>query len=176
MGGGYNKNSTFYIKEFKMPEKTRNVQPPCGIGRWFYRSPIPFYNLGLGWMMGQHFVCITHLGRKSGQKRQTVLEVIRHDKAARIYYVVSAYGEKSAWFQNIQIHPDVIIQVGSKKMQAAAVRLSKPEAEREILDYYHRNPKLLQTLVHVVGYKLENTEEDARALIDFIPIVALKVK
>lgn len=159
-----------------MPEKITDIRPPRGIGRWFYRSPILLYHTGLGWMMGQRFVCITHIGRKTGQKRQTVLEVIRHDKTARIYYVVSAYGEKSAWFQNIQVHSDVNIQVGSKKMRATAVRLSKPEAEREILDYYHRYPKLLRTLVRIVGTKLENSEEDARALTNLIPIVALKVK
>lgn len=104
------------------------------------------------------------------------MEVIRYDKAARIYCVVSACGEKSAWFQNIQVHPDASTQVGSKNMRATAVRLSKPETKREILDYYQRYPKLLRTLVHKVGYKLENTEEDARTLTNFIPIVALKVK
>jgi hypothetical protein len=61
-------------------------------------------------------------------------------------------------------------------MRVTAVRLSKPEAEREILDYYHRYPKLLQTLVRIVGTKLENSEKDARALTNLIPIVALKVK
>lgn len=98
-----------------MPEKITDIYPPRGIGRWFYRPPIPLYHIGLGWMMGQRFICITHIGRKTGQKRQTVLEVIRHDKTARIHYVVSAYGEKSTWFQNIQVHSDVSIQVGSKK-------------------------------------------------------------
>ncbi len=159
-----------------MPEKIKDVHPPHGIVHWFYRFPIFFYRSGMGWMMGQRFIYLTHTGRKSGVERHTVLEVIRHDKTAQAYFVVSAFGEKAAWFQNIQAHPEVTIQVGSKKMRAAAIPLSRPDAEHEILDYYHRYPRLLKTLVSIVGYRLQNNEEDVRALTSFIPIVVLKVK
>ena len=64
-----------------------------------WRLPILFYKAHLGWLLGDRFLLLIHTGRVSGETRQAVLEVIRHDKAEIVYYVASGFGEKSDWFR-----------------------------------------------------------------------------
>lgn len=55
--------------------------------------------------------------------------------------MASGFGEKSDWYQNVIINPDIIIQVGRKRMTARAERLGLREATEIMLDYNRRNPK-----------------------------------
>ena len=57
--------------------------------RWLLRAPIALYRLGLGGLLGQRFLCLTHAGRVSGRLRTTVIEVLSRDKEQGVYYVVS---------------------------------------------------------------------------------------
>jgi hypothetical protein len=42
------------------------------------RAPIWLYRHGLGWLFGSRLLMLEHVGRKSGQPRYVVLEVIGH--------------------------------------------------------------------------------------------------
>jgi deazaflavin-dependent oxidoreductase (nitroreductase family) len=159
-----------------MPTKIKETQPPRGLTRILYRLPILLYRLHLGWLLGERFLLLTHIGRVSGTPRWTVLEVIRHDREGDAYVVVSAWGEKSDWYRNIQKSPQVIIQVGRKRMEAVAERLSQEGAESEILDYARRYPRLLRALSRLMGYQVEDSEEDYRALARLVPVVAFYPK
>ncbi len=66
-------------KELTVVEKIKDVQPPRGLARLGWRAPIWFYRLGLGGLLGRRFVLLNHIGRKSGQPRQAVLEVVHHN-------------------------------------------------------------------------------------------------
>lgn len=87
-----------------MPTKIKEVQPPHGLARTLYRLPIKLYRLHLGWLLMGHFLLLTHVGRKSGLPRQTVLEVLLHDKARDVYYVLAGWGEKSDWVKISRRH------------------------------------------------------------------------
>ena len=41
--------------------------------------------------------------------RQTVIEVVSHEKEPDTYFVVSGWGAKSDWYQNIEKNPQVAI-------------------------------------------------------------------
>ena len=56
---------------------------PYGLYRWVANTPRWFYRLGLGWMLGLRVAQITHRGRKSGQIRRTILEVLHYDPQTR---------------------------------------------------------------------------------------------
>ena len=77
----------------------------------------------------QFFCCLTHRGRKSGQPRQTVLEVVRYDRASRTYVVASGWGVRSDWYRNIQQNPDVVVESGSGRV-AARRRFCRPPRRR----------------------------------------------
>ncbi len=157
-----------------MPTKIADVQPPTGLSRILWRLPIFLYRARIGWLLGSHFLLLNHKGRKTGISRQTVLEIIRQDKTADTYFVVSGWGEKSDWYLNTQKSPDVTIQVVFRRLHVTAVRLPLEDAEREILTYAHHHPRMLRSLARILGYQVEDTQEDYRALARLMPVIALR--
>lgn len=157
-----------------MPEKIADVQPPRGILRWLARLPIWLYRAGLGWLLGNRFLMLTHIGRKSGQPRQAVLEVVSYDRADDTYYVAVGFGENTDWYRNLLRTPDVVIRVGRRQIAVRAGRLSPEEAERVIVGYARRHPLAIRELAHVLGWRVNGAEDDYRALGRIIPIIALR--
>ncbi len=156
-----------------MAEKIKDVRPPRGLARLGWRTPIWLYRLGLGGLLGERFVLINHIGRKTDQLRQAVVEVVQHNKESGAYVVASGFGEKADWYQNLMAHPEVTIQVGQKRMLAHAKRLSLPQATEVMLDYNRRHPAALRTLSRILGYRTDGGEADVRFFANVIPIVAL---
>jgi deazaflavin-dependent oxidoreductase (nitroreductase family) len=156
-----------------MVEKIKDAQPPRGLARLVWRAPIWIYRLGLGGLLGERFVLLNHVGRKSGQPRQAVLEVVSHDPETGAYVVAAGFGEKSDWYQNAMVHPQVSIQVGRKRMDARAERLPLAQATQVMLDYNRRHPAALRTLAGILGYRTDGSEADVRYLAGIIPIVKL---
>ena len=156
-----------------MVEKMKDVQSPRGLARLGWRAPIWFYRLGLGWLLGSRFVLLNHVGRKTGKVRQAVVEVVKHDKDTGAYIVASGFGEKSDWYQNILVHPELTIQVGRERIRACAERLPLAQAAEVLLDYNRRYPATLRALAGILGYRTDGSEADVRYLANVIPIVAL---
>lgn len=143
--------------------------------RWVLRLPIWLYRARLGWLLGDRFLMLNHIGRKSGLPRQTVLEVVRHDAATDAYVVAAAWGEKSHWFCNIQKISEVVVHVQGRRFEATAVRLSVEEGERELFDYARRHPMAFGELTGLLmGERLKGAEEDCRRLAQMIPLVAFR--
>ena len=106
-----------------MAEKIREVNPPRGLFRWLVRLPVWLYRARLGGMLGDRFLMLTYIGRKSGQPRQVVLEVVRHDKDTDTYYVAVGFGERTDWYRNVLKTPEVVVQSGWRQLAARAERL-----------------------------------------------------
>lgn len=155
-----------------MAEKIKDVRPPRGLARLVWRAPIYLYRLGLGGLLGERFVLLTHTGRKSGKPRQAVLEVVFHDEVTGAYMVAAGFGEKSDWYQNVLAHPDIVIQVGKKRMVARAKRLPLAQATEILLDYNRRHPSALRTLAGILGYRSDGSEADVRFFAGILPIMA----
>ena len=51
-----------------------------GILARLFRVPVYLYRWHLGWLFGHRCLLLTHIGRRSGRKRQTVLEVVEYRK------------------------------------------------------------------------------------------------
>jgi len=156
-----------------MIQKIREPKLPRGFGRLAFRAPIWLYYAGLGWIFGHRFLLLTHTGRKSGLQRQTVLEVVRYDKAKKTFSVASGWGKKSDWYRNIMVNPLVMVESGKEKFAARAEQLSDEEAGVELVDYSRRHPWAMKELARFMGYKLEYSEDTVRQLAHEIPIVVL---
>lgn len=158
-----------------MPEKIKEIKPPSGFSRLLFRAPIWLYKLHLGWLMGARFLLLNHIGRKSGQLRQAVIEVAGHDTATNTYYVASGFGKSAQWYQNILQTPEVTIQVGRKKMAATAVALSPEQSGQKMVDYAHEHPKAAKNLMQFIGFSVDGSDEDYFSLgRDHIPFIAFK--
>ena len=150
-------------------------QPPRGWKASFWRFPILFYRLGLGGLLGKRFLLLNHIGRKSGQPRQAVVEVVDYDPKNNIYFVASGFGEKAQWFQNIMHTPQVKIQVGSRKMSARAERLSIEDGERMLLEYAQQHPIALRELSHLLNIPYDGSRESINEMAKVLPVVAFHV-
>jgi len=83
---------------------------------------------------------LEHIGRKTGRRRQNVLEVLRYDPEGPTFYVASGFGRRSHWFRNIQVHPQVTIQVGRTRCPARARVLDTDQAARVLMDDARAHP------------------------------------
>jgi deazaflavin-dependent oxidoreductase (nitroreductase family) len=145
-----------------MAKKVKQIQPPKGLSRLFYRAPIWLYRLKLGWLLGHRFLLLNHTGRKSGLPRQAVLEVVRFDPATDTYVVMVGFGEKSQWYQNLLHTPQATIQSGGHKLAVTAEQLSPQQSGEELLDFCKRHPVEARFL-SLGGYEVDGSDEDYRA-------------
>jgi deazaflavin-dependent oxidoreductase (nitroreductase family) len=149
-------------------------RPPRGLMRLLARLPIWLYRARLGWLLGSRFLMLTHIGRKSGLPRDTVVEVVRYDRAMDAYYIVSGFGEKADWFRNICQTPDVTVHTGRRCLASVAERVSPEEAVSELRDYAGRHPTALRALSRVLGYPWDGTQASYEELARLLPVVRLR--
>ena len=157
-----------------MAVQTHQPKLPSGFSRVMFRLPIYLYKVGLGGLLGGRFLLLNHIGRKSGQPRQAVVEVVRHDPVTDTYVIASGFGEQAQWFQNLMQTPDVTIQVGRRKLAVHARRLSPDDSADEMADYARRNPKAARSLAGFMGFEVDGTEASYRQLGQQLPFVALE--
>ena len=118
---------------------------------------------------------LTHIGRKSGHRRQSVLEVIGHDEATGIYIIASGWGQQADWLRNIQKNPNVLVDARGRRFEATAERLAQELATNEARNYARRHPSAFRALAgRMIGRPLTGTEEDYRELARAVPMVALR--
>ena len=151
------------------------LEPPRGWQRWLARLPIGLYRAGLGGLLGQHFLMLTHQGRRSGKLRQVVLEVVRHDKGTGTVIVVSGFGAQSDWFRNICRQPEVKANIGGRHFAAIAEQLAPEAAAEEFKDYARRHPWALKALARILKYPWDGTETGYEALAQRLPVVSLRL-
>ena len=154
---------------------TTSTPAPRGLKRWLLRLPIWLYRYGLGWLLGERFVMLTHVGRKSRLPRQVVLEVVNHDAVTDTYFVASGWGERADWLRNVERTPHVLLHVGRRRFEATATRLSQEEAANQFGIYARRHPAAIRSLARVmVGQRFSGSADDCRRLAQFVPVVALR--
>ena len=150
-------------------------RPPGALLRFSLRLPILLYRLGLGWMLGDRFLMLTHTGRKSGLPRQTVIEVVKHDKATDTYYVASGWGEKSDWYQNIRKTPQVTIQVRGRKFQTIAEFIPVEKAIDIVSTYAREHPVAFNELSGLfLGERMTKGSDAPERIAHKMPMVAFR--
>lgn len=158
-------------------QKTLVSRPPLGLLRRLAHLPIVMYRLRLGWLLGQRFVLLQHTGRKSGQVRKTIVEVIGHDRASDTYYVASGWGKRAHWYQNLLATPEITIQVGRRHMSVYAEPVALAEGVRVLLEYRQNHPLATRELSRVLtGANLAKASPAELECIvqETLPIVALR--
>ena len=148
---------------------------PHGLLRFGLRLPIWLYRLHLGWLLGNRFLLLTHVGRKSGIPRQTVIEVVKHDEESNSFYVVSGWGNQSDWYQNTHKNPEVAINVGGKKLQVRTEDIPLSQAIDILEEYTHRYPLAFKELTRMfLKEELQPGRESSQRLAELMPMVAFQ--
>jgi CIC family chloride channel protein len=154
----------------------RNTAPakPSGLLKWGFNIPILLYRAQLGWLLGHHFLLLTHQGRKTGKTRQTVLEVACFDRDRDESAVMSAYGEQADWYQNILAHPALEVQTGGKRYVPEQRLLDADERLAALAAYEHRYRWAFRAVMRILGYHYDGTPDGLRALADSAVMIGLR--
>ncbi len=150
----------------------RMPDPPRGWKAIPWRLPIWIYRLGLGGLLGRRFLLLHHIGRKTGKRRQNVLEVIRYDPQGPTFYVGSGFGRRAQWFRNILAHPEVEIQVGWRRYRAVAEVLEPEQAAEVLQAYAQKHPIAFRELSRILGIPVPKDADGFRLLAQALPVVA----
>jgi deazaflavin-dependent oxidoreductase (nitroreductase family) len=147
---------------------------PTGVLKWAFLLPRYLYRWHLGWMLGHRCLMVTHIGRKTGRRRETVLEIVHYNPATHECIVVSGYGDHADWYRNIQAHPALEVQVGCQRYQPEQRNLSPEETLTLLTDYQHRHPQLFRLLLRILGYAYDGTPEGLRMAAQLLQGVAFR--
>ncbi len=151
--------------------------PPGKALRLGLRLPIWLYRWHLGWLLGERFLLLTHIGRNSRMPRQAVIEVVAHDRDTDMYYVVSGWGAKSDWYQNVRKTPSVIVQVAGRKFRADAEFIPVEKAMRILETYAREHPVAFRELSGLfLGERMKAGSDASRQLAERMPMVAFRPK
>lgn len=151
---------------------------PSGTLRRLLQAPAYLYRWRLGWLLGHRFLLLVHLGRRSGTRHCTVLEVVEYRPETREAVVISAFGRNADWLRNIEAAPHPEVVIGSQRFTAVHRRLEADEAERVLAGYERRNrlaaPIIRGVLSRLLGWRYDGSAEHRRRLAAQLPFVAFR--
>ena len=146
--------------------------------RCFFRAPVHLYRCNCGWMLGHRFLMLVHIGRRTGLRRYTVLEIMEYRREGPELIVMSAFGRKADWLRNIEAVPNFEVVVGAYRFAAAYRVLDTDEAIKVIAGYERRNqlagPIIRAVLSRLLGWRYDGSESARHRLAEQRPLVAFR--
>lgn len=132
---------------------------PGRLLRALFRAPLVLYRAHLGWVFGHRLVYLAHVGRKTGLRRETVVEVVHHDRATSEVFLVAAWGERCDWYRNLEAAPPLEVRFGARRWTAVQRRFpDTDETFRVLRDYHARHPVLWPRLAARFGLPADPTD------------------
>ena len=145
--------------------------------RYLFRLPVYLYHWRLGWILGHRFLLLTHFGRRTGLRRETVLEIVDLRPGPEAV-VVSGFGLNSDWLRNIEARGGEEVVIGSEHFCATHRFLAEEEAATVMRDYEHRNrfmaPVVRWVLSRLLGWNYGGSDADRQRLVRQLPIIAFR--
>jgi deazaflavin-dependent oxidoreductase (nitroreductase family) len=140
-----------------------------GIVAALARFPALLYKLGLGPLLGRKILLLTTTGRRSGRPRTTSLSYHRIDDTI---YLLSEAGTHADWYRNVAKDPSVRVQVGGRRFQAVAERVSDPQLIARVLRLFNRAYPRATQYFH--GIPARATDEELLTLAPQRLVIALR--
>ncbi|MBI5945297.1 MAG: nitroreductase family deazaflavin-dependent oxidoreductase [Chloroflexi bacterium] len=144
--------------------------------KFFFKVPVWMYKIGFGGfekMIGAQWMLITHIGRKSGKRYASMVDVMDYDKVTDTYYIEAAYGARADWYKNIQSSPVFEARVGRRKFKARAGALTTEGAGEMLVQFYRSKPAYTRSVMAMAGMKFKD-ENELRDLGKNLTLLAVK--
>ena len=152
--------------------------PPRGVMRTLLALPIWLYHANLGFLLGHRFLLLVHTGRKSGVRRETVLEVVDYDPARHEAVVMAGWGRRAGWLHNVEAGLASEIRIGRERFAPQFRILEPDEAERRFAAYERENrliaPIVRRVLSRLVGWRYDGSAAARRRVVAQLPLVAFR--
>ena len=146
--------------------------------RRLLRAPALLYRWRLGWLVGERFLLLTHVGRRSGRCYRTPLEVIGHGPDQVEVVVLAGLGDDADWVRNIRVRPAVDLHVGRRRFVPVHRQLDEREAEAVLAGYERRHrwvaPVVRAVLSRLVGWRYDGTPRARDRLVRELPLIAFR--
>jgi deazaflavin-dependent oxidoreductase (nitroreductase family) len=150
---------------------------PGRIARRLLRAPARLYDWNAGWLLGHRFLRLTHVGRRSGRRYQTILEVVGKGPAGAVT-VMAGLGPSADWYRNIQARPPAEVAIGRRRFEPVCRVLDEREAMAVLADYQRRNrwvaPVVRRVLSWLVGWRYDGGDDARRRLVHELPLVEFR--
>lgn len=149
---------------------------PGQLQKFFFKVPVILHKIGLsGWerLIGAQWMLITHIGRKSGKRYDSMVDVMDYDKASDTYYIEAAYGARADWYKNIQANPVFEAKVRRRKFKARAGALTTEGASEMLVQFYRNKPAYTRSVMAMAGMKFRD-EGELRELGKNLTLLAIK--
>jgi deazaflavin-dependent oxidoreductase (nitroreductase family) len=151
-------------------------RPPGPVLRAVLRAPAMLYHRGLGGLLGERFLMVTHAGRRSRRRYDTVLEVVGRLPSSGEYVVLAGRGRSADWLRNVAAAGAQQVTVGRRRFRAAVRELGPDEAVAVLAGYERHNrlaaPVVRAVLSGLVGWRYTGSDRDRRRLVGELPLVA----
>jgi deazaflavin-dependent oxidoreductase (nitroreductase family) len=146
---------------------------PGRLARLLLKAPVLIFRWHLGFLLGRRFLLVTHVGRRSGQTYQTVVEVV--GSRGRRWYVMSGFGRTSDWYLNVREAGTAEVGVGRGASRVKVRELDTAAAVDVIAAYERRNrliaPVIRRALSRQVGWRYTGTDSERGRLVSQLPIL-----
>ena len=152
-------------KSFQQKDKGFLTYPAKGWRQAMFKWPVQLWRLGLGPLIGQIFVLITHTGRKTGLPRHTLIELHRLNGKK---YGPSGFGRRAQWYRNIEADPRVTIQTSNGAESVTAVRVTDDDELLALLNNMEEKGGRAMRDMYLQALEIESTPEDIIAKKDRI--------
>ncbi len=146
--------------------------------RRLLRAPAALYDRNMGWILGRRFLRLTHVGRRSGRRYRTVLEIVGTGPAPDELIVMAGLGRGADWYRNVHAQPAVEVATSGLRFRPARRDLDEVEG-LGVLTEYNRRHRLVRPAVHwmlgrLVGCPYDGSEEWWRRVARDLPLVSFR--
>ena len=144
--------------------------------KFFFKAPLFMHKVGLGgWekIIGAEWMLISTTGRKTGKRRDSMVDVMDYDTSTDTYYIEAAYGSRADWFKNIKANPIFDAQVGRRKFKAQVQELDAAGTGEMLVRFFRRKPAYTRSVMAMVGMKFKD-ENELREMGKNLTLLAVK--
>lgn len=139
-----------------------------------FRLPLQLYRSGKGWIVGRTFLLLVHVGRKTGQRRETVAMVLADDGVSGEVVICSAWGPDADWVQNLRAQPATEVVLGRDHFVPTHRFLNDDEAVAVSVEFRKRHPRRLWLVSRILGWGDLRHDDAVREFVQYHPFVALR--
>jgi deazaflavin-dependent oxidoreductase (nitroreductase family) len=156
------------------------TKSPSKYCKLVFRTPVFLYRCGLGWLLGRRFLLLIHIGRRSGKRHETVLEIIEYRSNGPEAVVLSGFGASADWFRNVTAAAQTEVVIGIRRFTADHRVLEANEAV-DVWARYERRHRLARPLIRLVlnrllGWRYTGTVGDRQNMAVQLPMIELSLR